>query len=92
MEFIIEIRTGRKHYLNDFTAKNPKEYAEKLVKSGHFALEGDTIEVSREVGIEVLEAERIKLIEERDAFEKEKEAFYQSESPKRGRKSKINEN
>ena len=92
MDFITEKRTGRRHYLKDFTAKNPLKYAERLVASGHFVSEGDSIEVSKEVGIEVLETERIKLIEEREAFEKEKEAFYQSDkldAPKRGRKPKI---
>lgn len=90
MDYIIELRTGKKHYLKDFTHKNPLKLAENLIAKGLFIAEGSEIPVSVQVGIEVLEAERLSLISEREQLEKEKAEFEATKQiAKRGRKPKI---
>ena len=90
MDYIIELRTGKKHYLKDFTHKNPVKLAENLIAKGLFIAEGSEIPVSVQVGIEVLEAERLSLISEREQLEKEKAEFETTRQiAKRGRKPKI---
>lgn len=90
MDYIIELRTGKKHYLKDFTHKNPLKLAENLIAKGLFIAEGSEIPVSINVGIEVLEAERLSLISEREQLEKEKAEFETTRQiAKRGRKPKI---
>ncbi len=90
MDYIIELRTGKKHYLKDFTHKNPLKLAENLIAKGLFIAEGSEIPVSVQVGIEVLEAERLSLISEREQLEKEKAEFETTRQiAKRGRKPKI---
>lgn len=92
MEFIINKRTGNKHFLKDFTCKNPEAYAERLVASGHFINEGDIIEVSISDGIEILETERKRLVKEREEFEAEKQKLKEENyiKQRRGRKAKEN--
>lgn len=90
MDYIIELRTGKKHFLKDFTHKNPLKLAENLIAKGLFIAEGSEIPVSVQVGIEVLEAERLSLISEREQLEKEKAEFETTRQiAKRGRKPKI---
>lgn len=90
MDYIIELRTGKKHFLKDFTHKNPLKLAENLIAKGLFIAEGSEIPVSMQVGIEVLEAERLSLISEREQLEKEKAEFETTRQiAKRGRKPKI---
>lgn len=90
MDYIIELRTGKKHYLKDFTHKNPLKLAENLIAKGLFIAEGGEIPVTVQVGIEVLEAERLSLISEREQLEKEKAEFETTKQiAKRGRKPKI---
>lgn len=90
MDYIIELRTGKKHFLKDFTHKNPLKLAENLIAKGLFIAEGSEIPVSINVGIEVLEAERLSLISEREQLEKEKAEFETTRQiAKRGRKPKI---
>lgn len=93
MDYIIELRTGKKHYLKDFTHKNPVKLAENLIAKGLFIAEGGEIPVTVQVGIEVLENERQNLIYEREQLEKEKADFEATKQltqiAKRERKPKI---
>ncbi len=72
---VIEKRTGKRITVADIRTSNPHRTLELLVKMGRAVWEGDPIEVSQSDAISILEAERVRLVEERETFESEKGSF-----------------
>lgn len=77
---IINIKTGEKITNDDIKSKKPENVKALLVKSGAWIYEGDKVEVTTEVGAQVVEDEIKRLTAEREVFEAEKEAFAQEKA------------
>ena len=74
-KYIIRIDTGAEWHARD---NRDLRMFDKLVQSGKFIWNDQQMEVAPHTAVKIIEADRQALVKEREDFEKEKAAWYES--------------